>query len=113
MGALRAMISLVAICGPLLVGCGSDICEEPREAFCQKACDCDDGTCLVRLGGASLQYYDSVEECIDLAGPQICNSDSTEQAADACLQAIESMEACGDEVAPTECIVSASSEPGG
>lgn len=108
-----ASICQLAFAATLLMGCGSDICEEPREAFCQKACACEDGRCLVRLGSASLQYYDSVEECIDLAGPQICDSDGTEQAADACLAAVSSMSECGDEVAPDQCVVSAAGPEGG
>ncbi|MEQ9322200.1 MAG: hypothetical protein RIF41_23745, partial [Polyangiaceae bacterium] len=90
----------------LAAGCGGDICDEAREAFCQKACACEDGRCLVRLGGASLQYYESITECVDLAGPQICDSEGREEDADACLQAVSSMEDCGDDVAPDECVVS-------
>lgn len=113
MRAFCALIGHLVVAPTLLIGCGSDICEEPRQAFCERACDCDDGRCLVRLGSASLQYYESVEECIDLAGPQICDSDGTEQDADACLAAVAMMGACGDEVAPDECVVSASSGDGG
>jgi len=112
MRACSAILSLLAFLGLTTLGCGSDICDEARQAFCDKACDCGDGTCVVRLNNASLQYYDNVEECIDLAGPQICNSSSTEAKADACTEAIGSMASCGDEPAPPECVVSASADPG-
>ena len=107
-----APICQLAVTAVLLMGCGSYVCNEPREAFCQKACACDDGRCLVRLSAASLQYYDSVDECVDLAGPQICDSEGTEQQADACLQAVSEMDECGDEVAPAQCVVSASPSGG-
>jgi hypothetical protein len=86
-----------------LVGCGSDICDEARTAFCEKACDCPEGGCSVRLNQAGLQVYDTFDECMDLAGPQVCDSDGTEEAADACTQAVAEMDACGGSVAPEAC----------
>lgn len=100
---MRCFWALIASLALLNQGCGTDICEEAREAFCAKACDCEDGGCAAQLDQAGFQYYDSVDECLDLAGPQICDSEGTEQAADACSQAIADMGSCGDTIVPSVC----------
>jgi hypothetical protein len=88
-----------------LGGCGGDLCDDAREAFCQKACDCPDGPCVVVFGNAAFQYFDSVEECVDIAGPQICDPGEGDERAQACANAVQAMDSCGADVAPDECTV--------
>ncbi|MCA9588474.1 MAG: hypothetical protein KC657_24320 [Myxococcales bacterium] len=83
--------------------CGGSPCDDVQQIFCEKACDCPDGGCVVRLVSAGLQTYDTLEECLDLAGPQVCDSQTTSDDAEACAAALQGASSCGEQELPPAC----------